>query len=458
MWNVSEKHEILLVDDDDDLRVTLAQGLELAGFDVSAFADAETVLEHITQDFPGVLVTDIRLPGMDGTELMKAVLDIDTALPVVLITGHGDVSLAVESMKAGAYDFIEKPFATSALEAVVTRALDRRRLVLENRVLREQLSCATGLEERIVGRSPAALALRRQVAMIAATDADVLVLGGTGAGKEVVARALHDTGPRAAKPFVALNCAALPAEIIESELFGHVAGAFTGAREMRIGKLEHANGGTVFLDEIESMPLDLQAKLLRVIETRTLEKLGSNKTVPLDIRFLAASKAELGELSASGGFREDLYYRLNVVTIAIPPLNERREDIPLLLHHLMRKARARYHRDVPELAPSVHAALSARDWPGNVRELRNIADRLVLGVLDPADIADVSSTVAGLNGASLSAQVSAFERAVITRTLSENEGRVKPTYEALGVSRKTLYDKMQRHGIDRTAIADVEDS
>ena len=455
---MSDKHEILLVDDDDDLRLTLAQGLELAGYDVTAFADAESVLEHITQDFSGVLVTDIRLPDMDGTALMKAVLDIDPALPVVLITGHGDVSLAVESMKAGAYDFIEKPFATSALEAVVTRALDRRRLVLENRILREQLSCATGLEERIVGRSAAALALRRQVAMIAATDADVLILGETGSGKEVVARALHDIGPRAAKPFVALNCAALPAEIIESELFGHVAGAFTGARETRIGKLEHANGGTVFLDEIESMPLDLQAKLLRVIETRTLEKLGSNTTVSLDIRFLAASKADLVALSASGGFREDLYYRLNVVTIAILPLKERREDIPVLLHHLMRKARARYHRDVPDLSPSVHSVLSSRDWPGNVRELRNIADRLVLGVLDPAEIADTPSAAPGSNGAALPDQVAAFEREVITRALAANDGRVKPTYEALGVSRKTLYDKMQRHGIDRNAISDVEES
>lgn len=326
---------------------------------------------------------------------MRAVLEIDAAIPVVLITGHGDVSLAVESMKAGAYDFIEKPFPTSELEAVVARALERRRLVLENRTLREQLSGATGLEERIVGRSAAAVALRKQVAMVAATDADVLILGETGVGKEVVARALHDTGPRAARPFVALNCAALPADIIESELFGHLAGAFTGARDMRIGKLEHADGGTVFLDEIESMPLDLQAKLLRVIETRTFEKLGSNKTVSLDVRFLAASKDDLDHLSASGRFREDLYYRLNVVSITIPPLSARREDIPLLLLHLMRKARARYRREVPELRPDMLAALAARDWPGNVRELRNIADRLVLGVMTPQDL------LAGANEAML---------------------------------------------------------
>ncbi|HXK54571.1 MAG TPA: sigma-54 dependent transcriptional regulator, partial [Hyphomicrobiales bacterium] len=319
---------ILLVDDDDDLRLTLAQGLELAGFAVEAFDHPGAVPERISKSFHGVLVTDIRLPGMDGIALMRTVLEIDPALPVVLITGHGDVSLAVESMKAGAYDFIEKPFATSELEAVVTRAVERRRLVLENRALREQLSGASGLEEQIVGRSPVAIELRKKVAMIAGTDADVLILGDTGAGKEVIARALHETGPRAAKHFVAINCAALPAEIIESELFGHEAGAFTGARDKRIGKLEHAQGGTVFLDEIESMPLDLQAKLLRVIETRSLERLGSNRQVTLDVRFLAASKADLARLSASGGFREDLYYRLNVVTIEVPPLAARREDVP----------------------------------------------------------------------------------------------------------------------------------
>ena len=446
---------ILLVDDDDDLRLTLAQGLELAGFAVEAFDHPGAVPERISKSFHGVLVTDIRLPGMDGIALMRTVLEIDPALPVVLITGHGDVSLAVESMKAGAYDFIEKPFATSELEAVVTRAVERRRLVLENRALREQLSGASGLEEQIVGRSPVAIELRKKVAMIAGTDADVLILGDTGAGKEVIARALHETGPRAAKHFVAINCAALPAEIIESELFGHEAGAFTGARDKRIGKLEHAQGGTVFLDEIESMPLDLQAKLLRVIETRSLERLGSNRQVTLDVRFLAASKADLARLSASGGFREDLYYRLNVVTIEVPPLATRREDVPLLLHHLMRKARARYHRDVPELSPAALAALAARDWPGNVRELRNMADRLVLGVVDPAEIgAPLAGDGAG--GESLAEQVGAFERNVIQHTLLSHGGRLKPTYEVLGVSRKTLYDKIRRHGLGK--FADGENS
>ncbi len=445
---------VLLVDDDDDLRLTLKQGLELAGFNVVPFGSGDDVAEHVSADFHGVLVTDIRLPGEDGLALMRQVLEIDPALPVVLITGHGDVSLAVESMKSGAYDFVEKPFPNAELEAIVTRAIDRRRLVLENRALREQLSGVSGLEERIVGRSPVAVTLRKQVAMIAATDADVLILGETGTGKDVVARALHDTGPRAEAPFVAINCAALPAEIIESELFGHEAGAFTGARDTRVGKLEHADGGTVFLDEIESMPIDLQAKLLRVIEMRSLERLGSNRTVRLDVRFLAASKSDLAELACSGGFREDLYYRLNVVTIAVPPLSQRRDDIALLLHHLMRKARARYHRDMPELTPQALAALSSREWPGNVRQLRNMADRLVLGVVDQETLAgDGAAEVAASDGG-LADTVAAFERSVIAQTLAANGGRLKPTYEALGISRKTLYEKIRRHGLHGDDAAD----
>ena len=306
-----------------------------------------------------------------------------------------------------------------------------------------------------LGQSEAFLQFQERLSRVAGVDRPVLILGERGTGKEMAASRLHYLSVRWDQPFVALNCAALSPSLIESELFGHEAGAFTGARDKRIGKLEHAQGGTVFLDEIESMPLDLQAKLLRVIETRSLERLGSNRQVTLDVRFLAASKADLARLSASGGFREDLYYRLNVVTIEVPPLAARREDVPLLLHHLMRKARARYHRDVPELSPAALAALAARDWPGNVRELRNMADRLVLGVVDPAEIgAPLAGDGAG--GESLAEQVGAFERNVIQHTLLSHGGRLKPTYEVLGVSRKTLYDKIRRHGLGK--FADGENS
>ena len=342
-----DQSTVLFVDDETDLREALAQGLELAGHRVEAYPNAEGVLDRVSRDFYGVLVTDIRMPKMDGLALMKAAFDIDTAFSVILITGHGDVPLAVEAMRAGAYDFIEKPFPVARLANVVERALEKRRLVLENRVLREQLGDTAGLAARLVGRSPAIERLRAAVQALAATDADVLILGETGAGKEVVARALHEEGVRKDGPFVALNCGALPAEIIESELFGHEQGAFTGASRQRIGKLEHADGGTVFLDEIESMPLELQVKLLRVIENRTIERLGSNKTIELDVRFVAATKVDLEKESAAGRFRRDLYYRLNVVSLDIPPLRDRREDIPLLFHHLAREARARYRREIP---------------------------------------------------------------------------------------------------------------
>jgi two-component system, NtrC family, C4-dicarboxylate transport response regulator DctD len=433
---------VLLIDDEADLRRSLSQGLELSGQDVFATGKPEEAFERINRGFYGVLVTDIRMPGTDGFQVMKQAFEIDPALPVVLITGHGDVPLAVEAMRAGAYDFMEKPFSVSRLASVVERALDKRRLVLENRKLREELADRTGLESRLVGRTPAMELLRRNVMALANTDADVLILGETGSGKEVVARALHDEGPRKQKPFVALNCGALPAEIIESELFGHEKGAFTGASGQRIGKLEHAHGGSVFLDEIESMPLELQVKLLRVIETRTIERLGSNKPIELDVRFIAATKEDLETAGKEGRFRLDLFYRLNVVNVEIPPLRERLEDIPLLFQHLAVEARARYRREIPDLSKKYLAGLMARDWSGNVRELRNVADRFVLGLEQAAESSDDT-------GSTLFEQVASFERAVIAAELKRNNGVIKPTYENLGLSRKALYEKMRKHGLGK---------
>lgn len=431
-----------LVDDDADLRHALKQSLELEGLSVVCHAGAGDLGGLPLRSLYGVIVSDIRMPGMDGLGLMRHVLGIDPTLPVVLITGHGDVQMAVEAMRAGAYDFIEKPFAANRLFSVVERALEKRRLVLENRTLRTALEGGDELSSRLVGRNPAIQHLRAQISAVAETDADVLITGETGTGKEVVARALHDFGPRCKGNFVAINCAALPAEIFESELFGHEAGAFTGAQKLRVGKLEHANGGTVFLDEIESMPLDLQAKLLRAIEGRSIERLGSNRQVELDVRFVAATKADL---SNNPAFRTDLYYRLNVITLEIPALRARRDDIPLLFFHMAREARARYRREIPDISPRNEAELLAHDWPGNVRELRNVADRFVLGMWsgfgrDPG---------AGLDAGSgnLSERIDAFERAVIMAEISRNGGTLKSTYESLGVSRKGLYEKMRRLGI-----------
>lgn len=435
---------VVLIEDDNDLRPALEQSLTLAGYAVQAFENAEPALEIIDRNFAGTVVSDIRMAGLDGLGVLSAVLGVDPAIPVILVTGHGDVTMAVRAMRDGAYDFIEKPFAVSRLTSVLSRAGEKRRLVLENRVLRARLDDATDLEARLVGRNPAMRHLREEIAVIADADADVLVLGETGAGKEVVARALHESGPRSRGNFVAINCGAVPAELFESELFGHEAGAFTNATARRIGKLEHANGGTVFLDEIEAMPLDLQVKLLRAIENRSIERLGSNRTIPLDIRFVAATKEDLRQAAAAGRFRADLYYRLNVVTLTIPALRERRDDIPLLFVHLAREARARYRREMPEFTPALEADLLAHDWPGNVRELRNFADRWVLGLWRGFARPDANG---GDGAGPLAEQVAAFEKRLIEKELARNGGRMKPTYEGLGLSRKGLYDKIMRHGI-----------
>lgn len=439
---------VLLVDDDDDLRHALTQGLEIDGFNVTAFAHAHEVLEHINIGFYGVIVSDMAMGGMDGNTLLQKVMEIDASLPLILITGHGDVGMAVTSMRAGAYDFIEKPFATSHLSAVILRGIEKRRLVLENRTLRENLDLESSLDKSFVGRHPLIVDVRAKISMLATTDIDILLTGETGTGKDVVARALHEEGTRKNGPFVAINCGALPKEIIESELFGHEAGAFTGAQKKRIGKMEHANGGTLFLDEIESMPMDLQVKLLRVVENRTIERLGSNMIIPLDIRLVAASKADLKQASANGEFRQDLYFRLDVASIDLPPLRARGNDILVLFYHLTRRARARFRREIPEVTPVLETQLIAHDWPGNVRELRNAADRFVLGLdLGLGSTPQESSGRTSGTKVALSEQMSQFERAIIQDEITRNQGSLKATYEALNISRKSLYEKMKRLGL-----------
>ncbi|NUB15261.1 response regulator, partial [Azospirillum brasilense] len=304
---------VLFVDDERSVRLAGQQALELAGFDVTACDGAERALRHLGRDWPGALVTDVRMPQIDGLELMERALALDPELPVILITGHGDVPMAVEAMRRGAYDFLEKPFPSDRLVEVTRRAVEKRRLVLENRRLRDQLAgLPAGEASPIVGRTPGIERLRGAIAAVADTEADVLVLGETGTGKEMVARALHAGSGRRKHPFVALNCGAMPEAIFESELFGHEAGAFTGAGKRRVGRIEHASGGTLFLDEIESMPLSLQVKLLRVIQERVVEPLGSNELIPVDLRVVAATKVDLRKAASEGKFREDLYYRLNV--------------------------------------------------------------------------------------------------------------------------------------------------
>lgn len=438
---------VLLVDDDDRMRNSTAQALELAGFAVEPLASGEEALALAGPGFAGAVVSDIRMPGMDGMTLLSRLHEIDAELPVILVTGHAEVPLAVEAIRGGAYDFIEKPFVVQELATVIRRAVDHRGLVLANRRLRAVAGKRDDLEARLPGRTPVMVDLRHRLRAIGASDADALIIGPTGAGKEVAARALHDMSPRAGHPFIAINCAALPQALIESELFGHEAGAFPGALRPRYGKFEHARGGVVLLDEIGSMPLDLQAKLLRVLQERVITRLGSNDPVALDVRFIATSKTDLADLVRHGAFREDLYWRLNVAVLHVPPLSARREDIPLLFLQLVRESAARHsvpERDVP---PAFLSGLAARDWPGNVRELRNLAERVVLGL--------EGTETAQADGARLAERVAAFERSLIAGAIAAHGGRLRAVYETLGISRKTLYEKMQKYGLDRRLIVEA---
>ncbi|MGV1824601.1 sigma-54-dependent transcriptional regulator [Agrobacterium vitis] len=448
-------NNVILIDNDRDLLAATGQTLELAGFSVQAFSAPLEALRLISSDFRGVIVSDIRMPDIDGLELFSRVKRLDSDLPVILVTGHGDIAMAVQAIKDGAYDFITKPFATDRLQQSVHRAAEMRRLVLENRKLRQVADAAQdGLP--LIGQTPAMERLRRTLRQIADTDVDVLVTGETGSGKEVVASLLHSWSRRAKGNFVALNCGTLPESMIESELFGHEAGAFTGAQKKRIGRIEHASGGTLFLDEIESMPAATQVQMLRVLEMREVSPLGINEVRPVDLRVVAAAKVDLGDPAQRGEFREDLYYRLNVVTLTIPPLRERRDDVPLLFAHFIERAASRFRREPPPVSAGVERYLRDHDWPGNVRELTHFAERFVLG-LEDIDAGGGIAVAADLPGLSLPERLDRYEADIMRETLSHYEGDVRKTIEALKIPRKTFYDKLQRHGIVRKAFAGGEE-
>ncbi|SFP55116.1 sigma-54-dependent transcriptional regulator [Pseudomonas borbori] len=436
--------QVIVVDDEAAIREAVQQWLELSGLQAQTCASAAQALALIDRDFPGVVVSDVRMPGTDGLQLLDKLLELDRDLPVILVTGHGDVPMAVQALRQGAYDFIEKPFTPERLLDSVRRALDKRRLVCENRQLRQQFALKDHIEAQLLGVSRPMENLRRQILELAGTSVNILIRGDTGSGKERVARCLHDFSPRAGKPFVALNCAAIPEQLFESELFGHESGAFTGAQGKRIGRIEHADGGTLFLDEVESLPLAQQVKLLRVLQERTLERLGSNRSIQVDLRVISAVKPDLLDEVRAGRFREDLYYRLNVASLRIAPLRERREDIPLLFEHFAREAAERHGRDMPPLSPSELARLFGHDWPGNVRELINAAERHALGLSAPLDSAGE------LPVQSLAEQMETFEAHCLHRALQHCQGNIAEVMALLQLPRRTLNEKMQRHGLQRT--------
>ena len=441
---MSNNLKVLFVEDDAAVRLGGTQALRLSGLEVQSFERAEHALRYIEFGFPGILVSDLRLPGMSGLALLEHTVGTDASLPVILVTGHGDIPMAVDAMRRGAYDFVEKPYSSEQLVDVSQRALEKRRLTLELVSVRQALAHRDNIEARILGRSPAIERLRRMILELADADANALILGETGTGKELVARSLHDYGHRKAKNFAAINCAGIPELLFESEVFGHEAGSFTGAIKRRIGKIEYARGGTLFLDEIETMQMSLQVKLLRLLQEKKFERVGSNDLLEMDCRIVAGSKADLLALSSTNHFRDDLYYRLGVMVLEIPPLRERREDIPFLFEHFVVRAAAEYNRPIPDISPAQMHDLMSRPWGGNVRELRNVAERFTLGM--PTRV-DAASSDDNTEKPSLETKLNLFERQLIEEALRGCSGRTAIACERLGVPKKTLYDKIRRLGI-----------
>ena len=437
--------QVLFVDDEEDIRLSVGQSLEIKGIDVTTFARGDRLLERLSPKFDGLVVSDVRMPRIGGLELLDAIRAIDPEIPVILVSGHADVPLAVEALGRGAYDFIEKPFPTERLIQSVRRAIDKRALTIKLRAL-ENEPAEDLLERRLKGRAPEVVELRRRIAAAAPSDLDVLLVGETGTGKELAARALHDLSPRGSGPFVSINLAALPTSHAESELFGHVAG-FGGNPRGRIGRMEHARGGTIYLDEIGSAPMALQVKLLRVIEDRAIEPLGGGDPVPLDVRFVASTRRRLEDLVTEGSFRDDLLYRVNTLTITLPPLRDRRGDVLMLFHHFVADAARRHGRAVPPMSESILQGIAGNRWPGNLRELKSAAERVVLGLEElPEGRGECDGT--------LSERMDRFERDVLVATLAAHDGSLKATYESLGLARKTLYEKMQKHGLRREDFVD----
>lgn len=432
---MSETLRVLLVDDDTVLRQALAQSFELAGIDVEAHGDPLAALAVISADFPGMVVSDIRMPGLDGIELSKRVAAIDAEIPVILMTGHGDVPMAVAALKQGVHDFVTKPFAADHLISSAERALEMRRLVLDNRRLRQAAEEAQGAYP-LIGETPVMMRLRDTVRQVAQADVDVLVEGEAGTGKELVALLLHRLSARRTRPFIAVDCAALPEAIAEDELFGQAHGRTPG-------RIAAAHRGTLFLDEVDSMAPALQGRMLRVVEEREVRAIGAEDPQLLDLRIVAAAKSDLARAVEEGRFRADLLYRLDAVRLRVPPLRERRADVPLLFAHFLREAAERFGRPVPMIDGSIQARLLSHDWPGNVREVRNYANRVALGLFGDAREAG--------DPLPLPERVEQFEGATIRAVLEEVAGDVRAALAVLGIPRKTFYDKVARHGIDLNA-------
>jgi two-component system C4-dicarboxylate transport response regulator DctD len=432
---------VVFIDDDADLRAANVQSLQLADINVTAFASAKEALEIIDVDFAGVVVSDIRMPNIDGHQLFSRVRQIDPEIPVILISGHADVSEAIEAMRRGAYDFIVKPYIDDQLVQSIHRAQEKRRLVMDNRRLRA-LADEAASSWPLIGQSTGMERLRKTLRQVAEADVDTFVEGETGVGKELAARALHNWGPRHRHPFVAVNCGALPSGLVESELFGHDLGAFPGAVRQRIGKIEFANRGTLFLDEVEAMPLEIQVKLLRFLAEREITPLGSNEVRSVDVRVITSAKVDLaGE--EGGLIRPDLMHRLCVAHVRVPPLRERRADIPLLFAHFVARAADRMGKQPPPITRAAQRMLNEYAWPGNVRELANFAERFAIGLDEDEGASGADAASFGLRD-----KLELYEADLIREALTAGKGDVRTALDSLQLPRETFYAKVRRYEID----------
>ncbi len=448
---------ILVIDDKESMRGMLAETLSGEGYDVDTAADAKSGISRAREKKFDVVLTDLKLPEMDGIAVLSQLKETDPDLAVIVMTAFGTIETAVEAMKLGAVDFISKPFDTDRLGVIIKKALENRRLVAENALLREELVQSLGFSE-IIGRSEKMLDVSRLIQKVAQSDTTVLLLGESGTGKELFARAIHNLSPRKNRPFVAINCAAIPSELLENELFGSERGAFTGAVARKMGKFEIAEGGTVFLDEVGDMSPALQAKLLRVLQEKTFERLGGTKLIAVDVRVIAASNVDLKEAIEKKTFREDLYYRLSVFPIKIPPLRDRREDIPNLAGHFIRKFCLEMKKPVKSLSQDAGNILDRYHWPGNVRELENTIERAIIlcegKKITPEHLAIRIPTAAeirlregaGLKEVSQFAQMEA-ERGMIVRVLTQTRGNKRKAADILKIDYTTLFEKIKKYNL-----------
>jgi len=447
----------LVADDEAGMRESVARALRREGFQVTAVEDGAAALDALRRAPVDLLVADLRMPGLDGLELLRAAKLVAPDTEVVVLSGHATVEEAVEAMKEGAYDFLTKPFDRAPLVRVARQAVERRRLVLENRRLQRRLADLAGAEE-LVGRSPQIQEVLRLVKQVAPTTTTVLIQGESGTGKELVARAIHQLSPRRERPFVRVNCAALPDTLLESELFGHEKGAFTGAVARRQGRFEVADGGTLLLDEIGDLSAVAQAKVLRVLQEGEFEPVGASRTVRVDVRVLAATNQDLTRLVGEKRFREDLYYRLHVISVTVPPLRERREDVTLLAQHFLQRFAARNHRTLEGFTEAALARLADYAWPGNVRELEHAVERAVVLAQGPfVDVGDLPEAVGQAEPSSrvvpipIGMPLEEVEQRLIEETLRQTKGDKELAAKLLGIASRTIYRKLKERGEARDA-------